>query len=167
MKTIQLTQGKVARVDDSDFESLSLHKWYAAKNTHTGKHYAWRGDYALGRKRRKTVHMSKTVLGCTGMVDHINGNTLDNRRSNLRECTNQQNSFNKRKTTKQNGAATQFKGVCWHKRLKKWQANICVNYRKVHIGYFDSPEEAATAYDAAAKRFFGQFAAPNFKSQEL
>jgi hypothetical protein len=167
MKTIPLTQGLVAVVEDQDFAALSKFKWYAAKKRN-GQAYAVRGDYSLGRSRRTTIHMSRCIIECAhGYVDHINGNSLDNRRGNLRVCTNQQNSFNKTRTTKRGGVTTKFKGICWHKRLKKWQANICFNSRKIHIGYFDTEAEAACAYDQKCKHLFGQFAAPNFNNAEV
>lgn len=94
-------------------------------------------------------------------MDHKNGITLDNQRDNLRSCSSQQNSFNRTATSKQNGKPTRFKGICWHRRIERWQASIGLNGRKIHIGYFDSEQGAAEAYNYKAIEFFGEFAALN------
>lgn len=91
-------------------------------------------------------------------VDHVNGNGLDNRRSNLRLATNQQNQANSQKKTP---ATSRFKGVSWSKTKQKWRAYICPARKYIHLGYFTSEEEAARAYDTAASKIFGDFARPN------
>ena len=93
-------------------------------------------------------------------VDHINGNGLDNRKANLRLCTRAQNQMNSIKRT---GKSSIFKGVSWHKNAWKWRANIKINQKDIHIGYFDTELEAAEAYDIEAIRLFGSFAKTNFK----
>jgi hypothetical protein len=84
-------------------------------------------------------------------VDHINGNPRDNRKCNLRLVTQKQNSEN---TSIQKSNASGFKGVHWHKRFMKWAANIRTNYTKKHLGYYDTPQEAYSAYCAAADKTF-------------
>lgn len=76
------------------------------------------------------------------VIDHINGDTLDNRIINLRSVTNQENAFN-----------TKAKGYCYHKRVKKWSAKITINYKQIYLGYFDTKEEASIAYSDAKKKY--------------
>lgn len=157
-RQIELSQGKFATVDDADYEFLRQWKWFARKAP-DGKWYAVRGKRTLLGARH--VQMSRALLGVSGkvVVDHINGDTLDNRRCNLRECSTAQNAIN-RGTPHNNKSG--YKGVSWYARFNQWRAVIRVNYRLVHLGYFDSPEDAARAYDMAAKEHFGEFAVLNF-----
>jgi hypothetical protein len=90
------------------------------------------------------------------LCDHINGNVLDNRKENLRSCTNQENTFNAKIKNKSG-----YKGVCWHKRISKWNANIRINDKLIHLGYFEDIYEAAATYNSAAKEYFGEFARLN------
>jgi hypothetical protein len=159
MKRIPLTQGKYAIVDDGDYKWLSQWKWYAVKSYNT--YYAVR---AYSRSCRKPIYMHKLILNPPDgfKSDHRNNNGLDNRRQNLRICTNSQNSQNKR--AGQSGTS-QYKGVYWHKqgkRKKRWVASIMTNYKPIHLGYFQNEIEAARAYDKEAKELFGEFAYTNF-----
>jgi hypothetical protein len=92
------------------------------------------------------------------VVDHFNGNRKDNRRSNLRECTQAEN----RRNTRKSRGTSRFKGVSWHCQMGKWQAKICHNGKSIHLGLFDDEVEAARACDKAAREFFGAFACLNF-----
>ena len=94
------------------------------------------------------------------MVDHINHNGLDNRKKNLRIVTPQQNTWNARPFKDQ--GKSKYKGVSWEKKYKKWKANICIENKLKHIGYFDNEKEAAEAYDTAAKKHRGEYAFLNF-----
>jgi len=108
------------------------------------------------------IFMEKEVLGVLGRkvtVDHKNGNGLDNRKFNLRICTRSQNQQNKKKPISNTSG---FKGVAWSKAANKWCAYIAVNKERIHLGLFVDPKEAARAYDTAARKFFGEFARPNF-----
>jgi hypothetical protein len=88
-------------------------------------------------------------------IDHINGDGLDNRWSNLRLATRAENIRNSRtKATNTSG----FKGVSWHKRDRKWQAHIKINGRSKNLGLFEAPEDAHAAYVAAAQKYHGEFA---------
>ena len=153
MKEIQLTQGKVALVDDEDFERVNEHKWYAQKGKNT-----W---YAYRRSPRMSAKMHRFIMNTPKelLVDHIDSNGLDNRRCNLRECSAQQNCMNTR-ISKRNTSG--FKGVCWHKRDKNWYARIGFNKKKVFLGCYSLAVDAAKAYDAKAAELFGSFAKLNF-----
>lgn len=146
MATIPLTQGKVAIVDDGDLPLLRSHKWFA-EQTKPGR---W---YAATKIQRRIVPMHKFLTG-NAMTDHRSHDGLDNRRSNLRKCTNQQNQANRRK---QRGSS-RFKGVCFVKSRGRWVAQIQVSGRHHHLGYFVGEEEAAEAYRQAAIRHFAEFA---------
>ena len=153
-KKIPLTQGKVALVDIEDYEWLNQWKWQAHKNT---KGFF----YVAGRnKKQKFQSMHRKIMKAPkGMeVDHINGDGLDNRRNNLRTCSHSQNIMNsKMRIDNTNG----YKGIRYHKQNKKWQARIKKNKKDNHLGYFTTPQEAALAYNEAAKKFFGEFAKLN------
>lgn len=157
MKTILLTQGKFALVDDEDYESLLQFNWCAAK---TGRRvYAVTRVRGVGGKWT-TLSMHRFLLPDSKEVDHRNGDGLDNRRKNIRAATGQENQrgFKRKKI----GASSQFRGVHWHKGGNKWQALIKISEKRSHLGLFVDEEDAARAYDAAAKKFFGEFANLNF-----
>lgn len=153
MREIPLTQGYVALVDDEDWEWLSRWKWSVASGPHT--QYAQRGP---ARGHEKAIQMHRLILGTApGLeTDHINGDGLDNRRVNLRECTRQENQRNSRSHL---GSLSIYKGVSWKKRNQQWQAHIQVDGRKRHLGLFSIEAEAADAYKIAAVIHFGEFAA--------
>ena len=157
MKRIPLTQNQFALVDDVDFEELSKHKWYASK-----LHYG--GFVAKRHKKGKVLLMSRVIMDAPKdkQVDHRNHDTLLNCRYNLRLCTNAQNHYNQRSR----GGASKYKGVYFYKPTRKWQGQIKCNYKKQHLGYFDTEIEAAKAYDAKAIELFGEFARLNFGDLE-
>lgn len=160
MKTIPLTQGFVAQVDDSDYDRVSPHKWYAARQGNLV--YAQR-EVRREDGSRTTVFLHQIILPPKPgfLSDHENGDGLDCRRDNLRYATRLQNGSNKRAPKRDK--TSQFKGVCWAADRQKWRAMIRVNWKLKQLGGFDSEEAAARAYDAAAKTFFGEFACLNFK----
>jgi hypothetical protein len=151
MKEIPLTQGKIAIVDDQDYEMLSHWKWSVMHNGQ--KWYAQRVDY----ENRKTILMHRVITDApSGMdVDHANGDGLDNRRENLRVCTRSQNLANQ--SAKPNNLSG-YKGVSWDKRMTRWIAFISVNNKTINLGRFDSREKAHEAYSQAAQTYFGEFA---------
>lgn len=159
MKTIALTKGMVALVDDEDYEFLNQWKWYSS-HSRMGNYYA-RRDEIVGDITRR-VFMHRVIAGAVSgqYVDHINHVTLDNRRSNLRKGTQSQNMGNL-KMRKANTSG--FKGVCWNKKRQKWQANVRIGRRNTTIGKFDNKLEAALAYDNAATKEFGEYALTNRK----
>jgi len=157
VKIISLTQGMETLVDDEDFEFLSKKKWffclgYARRTFHRGK--------GKGTQDPKAILMHREILNVNDgeYVDHINGNRLDNRRSNLRKCTIRQNNQNIGiKSTNTSG----YKGVSWKKDKNKWKAYITLNNKQKHLGYFEKIEDAAIAYNNAAKMYFNEFARLN------
>ena len=157
MKEIPLTQGKVALVDDRDYEHLRKFKWFA--QFHHGNWYAVRTSRkSEGQKRPISMHTE--ILGTPkGMqTDHKDGNGLRNWRDNIRVCTHAQNQHNQQLHIEEKTSV--FKGVRWDR--KKWRAYIKFNNKCIHLGYFISEIQAALAYDEAAKKYFGEFACTNF-----
>ncbi len=109
-----------------------------------------------------TVYMHRVIVGASrpnDQVDHINHNGLDNRRDNLRLVTVQQNAMNR---VSRKGSSSQFKGVSWDSRERKWKAATNYQRRTRSLGYFTSEVEAANAYDAAARELYGEYAYLNF-----
>jgi hypothetical protein len=162
MKIIPLTKGKTTIVSNEDYEKLMKFKWFALACLTTGSFCAARNSRKRKGKKRYTIRMHRIILNLDHrskkQVDHINHNSLDNRRENLRKVTNIQNSWN-RKMKKTNTSG--YYGVCWHKRIKKWGVSCAVNGKQYHFGYFDVKEEAAKAYNAAVKKLHGVFAQLN------
>ena len=159
MKQIPLSKGKVATVDDADFEWLNQWKWTAIACGRTRKFfYAYR--YPGTRNKRKLVLMHRVIARASEseMVDHRDLDTLNNQRSNLRICTRSQNNHNCR--VKKNNKAG-IKGIHFEKDSQKWIAEICVNYRRIKLGRFSDPLKASQAYDKACEKYFGDFARTN------
>lgn len=157
-KQIPLTQGKFAIVDDEDYDWLMQWKWCAAKQNN-GDFYAIR---RTSRKpiKRKTIYMHRQILNVNPkmLTDHCNHCGLDNRKLNIRSCTNSQNRQNQIPVV----GTSKFKGVYWNKNAKKWCTNIYRNYKRYHLGYFENEIDAAKVYDKKAKELFGVFAYLNF-----
>ena len=154
MKTIKLTQGMVAMVDDEDFDMVSAYSWFA--NRINNIYYASR-KIRKENGKRTDLRLHRFILGITDAdvsVDHKNGNGLDNRRENLRVCTQANNALN-RAINKNN--STGYPGVRWYESRKKFRADIQFNKRKISLGYFDDAVKASEAYDAKAKELFGEF----------
>lgn len=153
MKKIDLGRGLFALVDDCDFETLNKVKWITLKHR-TGK------CYAVANVRGKSVLMHRLILDVVGFenkVDHINRDTLDNRRINLRICTNSQNMMNRGISS---GSKTGYKGVIKmnDRNTKQWKAQITSSGKVTCIGYFKTAEQAAAAYNEKAKELHGEFA---------
>ena len=157
MARISLTQGKYALVDAADIEFLSQWKWYVSNEG-----YAKRTSYVrgLGKKVQKVVLMHRALMNPPSdqEVDHINGNPLDNRRSNIRFCTCSENLRN-RGIQKNNKSG--LKGVSWDKRRENWRAYISVNKKYISLGCFKDKVKAALAYNEAAVKYHGAFARLN------
>lgn len=143
---VPLANGEWALIDAEDYNKVKHCNWAKEKS---------RG-YALSCTRHK-VSMHRLIMDTPAdlLTDHINHNKLDNRKSNLRFCTASQNQWNKPSY----GGTSKYKGVS--RRRNKWKASIGKNNKSHHIGYFDTEEEAALAYNAKAKKYFGEFACLN------
>ena len=135
-----------AIIDDEDFDELSKFRWhicagYARRNA---------GKEIVVYMHRQLLNVPKGLV-----IDHINGNRLDNRKENLRVCTRAQNTRNSRLPTNN---VSGYKGVSWHKHQRRWCAKIVFNAVCKHLGYYKSKVEAAVAYNEAAVKYFGEFA---------
>lgn len=153
MKTIELSAGRgAALVSDEDFGALSQFRWHL----HSAG-YAYRAVKNAGKQTNFLMHREVAQPDPGFVVDHINGNRLDNRRENLRVCTYAENARN-------NGAikkSSALRGVSWHAKAGKWRATIKLNGKSKHVGYFATEAEAAAAYDEAARSLHGEFARTN------
>jgi hypothetical protein len=151
VKKILLSQGKVALVDDVDFECLNQYKWYVKKESQA--YYACRHG-SRKKEPRPFYRMHRCITNAPkGMeVDHINGDGLDNRRSNLRIVTHRQNCQNQqyKKIT------SKYPGVCWHKASDKWAAAISINGKPKHLGLFKTELEAFEVYKRALNKLTGE-----------
>lgn len=136
-------------VDNWDYEILKKRKW-----TDNGF------GYAASTWNYKQHSAQKIIMWCPEgyELDHINGNTLDNRKENLRICTRTQNSFNKPKPSSNTSG---YKGVSWSKFYKKWHAQISAHGKPTDLGFFKDKKDAARAYNKAAKKLHGDYAYQN------
>ena len=160
-RQVELPKGLFFLVDEEDFERVNQYLWHLKRK---GKwHYVTTGRANL------TVH--RLIMGCEPgngkLVDHRNGDTLNNQRYNLRVTDHRGNATNVTNSKRQKAGG--YKGVTWNPRAKKWEANICAGEiqangkrRKMYLGVFVDPVVAAHVYDAAAIKYFGEFASLNF-----
>ena len=156
-KRIPLTQGQFAIVDDEDYEAINKYKWYAAWAKNTNSFYAFRTRLKSEPAGTKNIRMHRVItMASDGLVvDHINHETLDNRKANLRLCTNSQNSMNR---GKQSNNTSGYKGVSWCRSINKWQSRIAVNKKIINLGSFSCPYMASLSYNEAAKKYHSSFA---------
>jgi hypothetical protein len=154
---MQIKNGFV-EIDEEDYQLLSQYSW--AVNLRKVAKYG--NDYATTNIPRDgkqiTTQMHRLLMGVAindkRVVDHINHDTLDNRKCNLRVCTRQQNCMN-RKVNKNNKSG--YVGVSFYNHTKKWRSAIGYKWNKIVLGYFSTPEEASAAYQEKAKELFGEF----------
>jgi len=132
-------------LDDEDKHLLNR-KWYQC------------ADGRIAKAEGGRIH--RFIIDCPDghVVDHINGNTLDNRKSNLRICKQTENTYNGRKRVV---GTSKYKGVHFDKGTKKWRARITPGGKSIHLGLYETQEEAAIAYDNAAIKYYGEFACLN------
>ena len=169
MREITLTRGYVALVDDCDFDRVSAHKWQARVwfRADGSSRVSAQGMVRKSDGNRTMQQLHRLIMDApAGMqVDHINSNPLDNRRVNLRLCTATENNHNMRPRT---GGLSVYKGVHWHKGVRKWVAQIKCYDKRIYLGCFSSELDAAKAYDAAAVEMFGEFARMNtYQTKEV
>ena len=151
---IPLSRGLVAIVDDEDYDAVTaVGKWSA---TPSSKTFYARRTVRNGPPPHGTLFMHTFLMGTLG-VDHRNGNGLDNRRANLRIATHGQNMRNRGLVATN---STGYKGV-QYRRPGVWRARIQLDRKQLHLGQYPTPEEAAEAYNAAAIKYFGEFALLN------
>lgn len=158
MKEIQLTKGKVAFIDDEDFEYIMQWKWTAYKGRNT--YYAKRNMNNKGDNIGFQMHRSlMRVYDRSILIDHIDGNGLNNQKANLRICNYSQNGANKLKRKGSNG--TKFIGITFRKDTKKWAAQVMKDYKHISLGCYNSDIDAAIAYNKKAVELHGEFAVLN------
>ena len=163
MKEISLTQEKVALVDDEDYERLSKYSWQYEKRKGMARRLARFPEVLVPT----AIAMACEILQTRKLVDHKDRNPLNNQKSNLRLCTDAQNQQNKKKSE---GTSSKYKGVYFRKYNKKWQAyigfqDIFGGKGRTQLGTFSIEEDAARAYDKAARQSFGEFACLNFPEE--
>lgn len=149
-------RGRVALVDDADFEAVNAHHWWV--------HESGRCTYAITfvwqNNKAKGLQMHTLVSGLS-FVDHKDHDGLNNQRSNLRGTTHTLNAANSRPMA---GYTSRFKGVSWHAKSRRWQVQIRDAGRKVYVGTYTDEEDAARAYDVRALELWGEHALLNFNS---
>ena len=152
-RVIPVTRRKFAVVDGGDYYRLSRFRWHAVFNSKT--------FYAARIERGKTIKMHREIMGAPKdlVVDHVDRDGLNNRRGNLRLCSEAENSRN---TGSNARAISRYKGVHWHRRMGKWVAAIQYEKQVNHLGYFGDEVEAAESYDKKAREFFGEYGYLNF-----
>lgn len=160
MRELPISKGHVVLVDDEDYEALSVHRWQAMRHANCKSWYAYR--ITTVNQKRVAIYMHRQILGVTdpaNEVDHRNGNGLDNRRSNLRIGTSNQNRFN---VARYKSNTSGYKGVSRRSGTNRWSAAIKAYKQYFYLGSFASAEEAARAYDKAAREKHGEYAWTNF-----
>ncbi len=152
MKKIKLTQGEYALVDDEDFEELNKYKWHCQRYANSNYAKRWNKN-----KKPNTINMHRQITNCPDnmQIDHINGDGLDNRKRNLRICTQQQNGLNILKTKKE--STTGIRCVSYNKKTNKYCPYIYLNGKRKRLGAFDDIEDARVAYIRASLKYYGDF----------
>ncbi len=158
MKEIKLTKGKIALVDDEDYEYINQWRWKLSTSGYAIRTVCVKND--LGINRFTSLIMHRVIMDAKKgeVIDHIDCDRLNNTKNNLRFCSVGENCMNRLKGKKNTSG---YKGVSWHKRDKRWIASIKINGVAVHLGSYNNVIEAVNAYDKSAKKYFGEFAKTN------
>lgn len=159
MIKIPLGGGRYAQIDDKNYRLVSKHIWSALKDgrtfyaiTHTKLR---NGKTTILKMHRLIMNVTKSQI----QVDHKDNDGLNNQEINLRLCTQSQNNMN---SVKRKGTRSIYKGVSWVESRNKWGARIGMSNQIIFLGYFSEEVNAGKAYDKAARKYFGEFARPNF-----
>ena len=165
-RRIRMAQPMYAIVDPEDYPRLSKYEW-EARRTRNSPFYPARQakNPKTGKYRLIFMHKEIIEIGDGLFTDHINHNTFDNRKANLRTATQTQNNRNRRKFAVP--TKSRYKGVYWKPRIKKWVAQIGVDKKVIHLGCFKKQKAAARAYDRAAEKYHGRFACLNLPPSRL
>jgi hypothetical protein len=154
---IYVGDNQYAIVDWEDWSLVSPYFWRLTTRNNYGCLYAQSWDSHKSKERKRIV-MHRLIMPYAETVDHINGNGLDNRRANLRQVTAQQNAFNQKARI----GTSVFKGVSFDKQSGMWRSGIRVDGKRISLGRFSNEADAAKAYDAAARKHFGEYARCNY-----
>lgn len=146
-------------IDDEDAERVLQYTWHVTYCYRRGRAFLKNVRTDIIKNNKKTgLLLHRLIIPNKSMIDHIDGNPLNNKKSNLRACSNSENVKN---VNKYSNNTSGFKGVSWHKRVQKFFAQIGNDGSKIHLGYFDSAKDAALAYNKAALKYHGEFARLN------
>lgn len=146
-KLIPLGDGKFTEVDDETFDEIKNMNWHLSSSGYVG-------SSSVGLMHRYIMNAPDSMV-----IDHIDNNPLNNRKINLRICTQQENNMNQ---SIQRDMSSKYKGVCWAKNRNKWISYIGYDKKLLYLGYFTDESEAAKVYDKKARELFGEFARTNF-----
>jgi len=154
---------KIILIDDEDYELIKDYTWCVVKDSNT---FYSLTHIKTNKYKKKNIFLHRLIMNLKKgeICDHINGNGLDNRKSNLRLCSYQQNNMN-RKSWK--NSTSKFKGISWNKLAKKWKVTIGKDKKNIHLGYYENEFDAALVYNGAAKYLHGEFAKLNNINGEL
>jgi hypothetical protein len=163
IKLIPLTRGKIAIVDADNYDWLMKWNWSLTGSIAKDNFYASR--MIVRKKKWIPIWMHRVVIGARQgeIVDHINGDTLDNRRANLRKCTTSQNAQNHKILSSNTSGVS---GVTWHKRDHLWQVAIRDRGKRIYIGFFKEKERAIQEHEEAIKKFHKEFARLNHSNPQ-
>ncbi|MGL5440823.1 MAG: HNH endonuclease [Filifactoraceae bacterium] len=154
VKELILASGEIALIDSEDYDLVAKYKWYMHKGG-----YAARSIKKNNRTITVFLHRRLVKASSKYVVDHINGDRLDNRKANLRIVTAQQNAFNRCRNV--NKKSSVYKGVFWSKEKSLWLSLIKIDGKSIHLGYFNNEIDAACAYNEKAVELFGGYARLN------
>ena len=154
MKEIKLTRGQYAMVDDKDFEWLNQWKWHATKTKY--QFYARRTTTLAGKHIAQSMHRLILDAKKGEEVDHMNRNSLDNRRENIKICTRSENNRNR-----QVFGGSKHRGVCWNKGSKKWASYLITEDEKFYLGLFKEEKDASDAFNKKYKEIHGMMPPKN------
>jgi len=155
-----MAQPRYAKVKPADYDHLRRYEWFAKKGTRN--FYAVRRARGPKGSKLATIYMHRELIDVADglLIDHVNQDSMDNRRANLRGATRAQNIRNRKKFS--TSSVSKYKGIYRYKDKKRWVARIMFERKRIHLGIFCDEIDAAKAYDRAAIKYHGEFASLNF-----